>query len=97
MPLKLKWERTWPDRPRDYVARLEDGQSVCRVYFSYGSAFRSDEWSWTCNGRYKGWNGSTSGYAATKNEAARLAEEAWFALIERYNQANGRGTNGDPE
>lgn len=81
MPLKLKWERTWPDGPRDYVARLEDGQSVCRVYFCYSSEFRSEEWYWTCNGHYKGRGNSTSGYAATKDQAALLAEKEWFAMV----------------
>ncbi len=81
MPLKLKWERTWPDRPHDYVARLEDGQSVCRVYFSHGSEFRREEWYWTCNGSYKGRGGSTAGYAGTKNKAAQQAEKAWFAMV----------------
>lgn len=89
MPLRLKWERS--GRPQDYIALDDAEQKVCRVYFAPGHNFRHAEWHWTCNGSYRGRNGSTSGYADTKNEAARLAEEAWFELVERADRDLGPG------
>ena len=89
MTLRLQWRKTWEDRSADFVGCLPDGKSVCRVYFSAGSQFRTAEWYWTCNGRYRGRAGSASGHADSKNEAARKAEQARFAMVERADRKMG--------
>lgn len=80
-PLRLKWDRTWPDRPKDYSCKADDGQPVGRVYFVLGSTNSPEHWYWTCNGRYRGRLLSTSGEAKNQHEAARKVEAEWFAAI----------------
>ena len=84
-PMRLPWQRTWHDKPRDFTARAGNEQ-VGRIHFAVGVGQIPDCWHWSCYGRYRGRFANTSGTAATKDEAARALEEAWFKAIEKIDR-----------
>jgi len=90
MPLSLIWYRTWPDRPRDFSCKTKDGIPVGRIYSRLKTTMVTEEWKWSVNGKHRNHFVLQQGYAATKDEAARMVEDYWFAGLERIdNQLDG--------
>jgi len=82
--LRLKWRHTWPDREQDFVAEAPGySGSVCRIYESLKAGSTATHWFWAMNahGYEISRAGRTSGYEATARQAARAAEDGWFAAI----------------
>ncbi|TPW31185.1 hypothetical protein [Pararhizobium mangrovi] len=89
-PLRLDWRHTWPDVPRNYIAMDRENcfsVSVCWVFEPTGNPGR-EPWEWHANHvvgsdtRISPRIGQDRGYAATKGEAARLAEAAHFRMLD---------------
>jgi len=85
MPLRLKWSRTWPDKPEDFVCHADgvDGE-VGRIYSDTQPGTLKKRWRWSTHGYIpdrKIWM-SQGGYAETKDEAAQAVEAAYFRVVE---------------
>ncbi|MER9628918.1 hypothetical protein [Mesorhizobium sp. M0296] len=74
--LKLRWKRTWDDRPDDFSAFAEE-QGVGRIYKMAGGP-QGHRWYWTMNAMIGHTGFSHAGFEDTPREAAREVEEIWF-------------------
>jgi hypothetical protein len=75
--LRLTWSRTFPNDPKshwDFTARHpSDPKAFVRIYFNSRVTGRVEEWFWIAA---HGMGKIGSGYAGSKNDAARAAEDA---------------------
>jgi hypothetical protein len=79
MPLRLRWDRTWPDKPEDFVC-FDGDNPVGRIYSEQVPGGLAKHWRWFLNGFLPDRRVylNQTGYAATKNDAAHEAEDAYF-------------------
>ena len=84
--LRLKWRRTWEDRPRDFSADGDDGEPVGRIYHMIGVGDIPPTWFWSCYGRHRGRIANANGRELSKDETARALEAAWFEAVERIDR-----------
>lgn len=83
--LRLKWRHTWPEKEADFVAEVEGYGTVGRIYESLKPGSLEKDWFWCMNAHGPEISrnvGKLSGHTTTPREAAKLAEDAWFAAIE---------------
>jgi hypothetical protein len=83
--LRLVWRRTWENQPRDFSCDSPEADMpgiVGRVHETL-TPTGQPHWVWYCHGRVGGSVGPQpiSGTAATKDEAAHMVEERWFAWL----------------
>lgn len=82
MPLRLSWSLTWPDsdRRRDFTARAPtvSPHAFARIYFDAKTPGRAEEWRWVAS---DGMKVVGSGYAVSKDEAAREAEVVLLGAV----------------
>lgn len=71
-PLRLKWERTWPDRENDFTAKI--GEHSLRIYRDDTSPEFRGQFYWVANREAA----IGSGHATTAREAAVAAEACYF-------------------
>ncbi|MCC6479986.1 MAG: hypothetical protein IT552_12350 [Sphingomonadaceae bacterium] len=76
--LRLKWKRTWNDKPRDFTPLNETGVEIGRVYYRGTGAPGTHCWVWFGHG------GVThvqfgQGEGETKMDACEALERAYFA------------------
>ncbi len=85
-PLRLKWRRTWPDVPNDYVCEAPEAhrEQVGRVTGEYSAFLAKWHWRWTLYAQVPSRKAALSqtDFADDKNSAARALEAAWFRFIE---------------
>lgn len=84
LPLRLKWQKTWPDRENDFAANATNYDHVGRIYIHH-YAPQEGRWSWslTAFGDDISRNiGACHGFADSAREAAYAVEQSWFAAIE---------------
>jgi hypothetical protein len=73
---RFAWSRTWPDRPQDFTAA--DGERrIGRVYRLTGV---DERWKWSMTAAIGNRLGSTSGIAATRDEACDAVERHYEAM-----------------
>ena len=86
-PLRLKWRRTWPDKPHDYVCEAPEahGGQVGRITGEDSVFLGAKRWRWNLYAHVPSRNAilSRMDFADDKNSAARALEAAWFAFIEK--------------
>lgn len=86
-PLKLKWRRTWPDVPNDFVCEAPEahGGLVGRIMAEESTFLQKTHWRWCLNGHIPSRNIILSrvDFCDDKNTAARCLEAAWFEALER--------------
>lgn len=77
--LKLKWRRTWPDNPDDYVGVDPKHGNIGRIYRYTTGGRDYIGWFWTMYASGAGISRPAvcSGYAGTPREAASKVEGAW--------------------
>lgn len=84
--LKLKWRKTWPDRPDDYVGFAEgDGHPIGRIIKGAGGNWANrNRWSWYYQAFMPGLSGNklpSGGIEDTARSAALEIEKVWSAAI----------------
>lgn len=84
LPLRLRWQATWPDKEADYMA-LADGYngSVGRIYLHQHGP-QEGRWFWAMNAHGAEISRNIdrlSGTEESARAAAHKVEDAWFAAI----------------
>jgi hypothetical protein len=81
--LRFRWERTWPDKERDFCCVGDHGDRVGRIYWSVGGISHQGMWLWFLNGTYQGRHLNLNGSEIEKMDAARALERAWVEVKAR--------------
>lgn len=93
--LRLKWQKTWPDKENDFSGRTSDSRtgSAGRIYAMKLYDPPRFWWAWYANGCIKGTDMWVvrNGHEETARAAAAKVEEVWFAALERQKAEDASG------